>query len=78
MQQFTFFGRLNNKPFWIWNIQEHKQKDIKTDGNCCFNHIIDLPSKDTVEKPLTHLATFSLTFKDQMIAMTTGFRAHLL
>ena len=47
-----FFQRLQNKPFWIWNIQEHKQEDIRTDGDCCFNHIIGLPSKDTVDKPL--------------------------
>jgi hypothetical protein len=51
-QQSTFFGRLQNKPFWIWNIEEHKQQDIKTNGLCCFNHIIGLPSKDTVDKPL--------------------------
>jgi hypothetical protein len=23
------FQRLQGKPFWIWNIEEHKQKDIK-------------------------------------------------
>ena len=51
-QQSTFFGRLQNKPFWIWNIEEHKQQDIKTNGDCCFNHVIGLPSKDAVDKPL--------------------------
>jgi hypothetical protein len=51
-QQFRLFERLQNKPFWIWNIQEHKQEDIKTDGECCFNHIIGLPQKDGVNKPL--------------------------
>jgi hypothetical protein len=35
--------RLRNKPFWIWNIAEHKQEDVRTDGDCCFNHIIGLP-----------------------------------
>jgi hypothetical protein len=34
------FQKLHNKPFWIWNIAEHKQEDIKTNGDCCFNHII--------------------------------------
>jgi hypothetical protein len=43
---------LHNKPFWIWNIEEHKQEDIKTNGNCCFNHIIGLPQEDGVDKPL--------------------------
>ena len=35
-----------NKPFWIWNIDEHEQEDAKTNGDCCFNHIIDLPHYD--------------------------------
>jgi hypothetical protein len=39
-------------PFWIWNIAEHKQEDIKTNGDCCFNHIIDLPQKDGNDKLL--------------------------
>ena len=43
-QQNTFFERLRNKPFWIWDKEEHKQEDIKTDGDCCFNHIIGLPT----------------------------------
>ena len=43
---------MHNKPFWIWNIEEHKQEDIKTNGNCCFNHIIGLPQEDGVDKPL--------------------------
>jgi hypothetical protein len=43
---------LQNKPFWIWNIDKHKQEDIRTDGDCCFNHIIGLSQKDSVDKPL--------------------------
>ena len=46
------FQRLQNKPFWIWNIKEHKQEDVRTNGDCCFNHIIGLPQKDSVDKPL--------------------------
>jgi hypothetical protein len=46
------FESLQGKPFWIWNIDEHKQEDIKTDGDCCFNHIIGLPQKNGVDKPL--------------------------
>jgi hypothetical protein len=41
-QQIKLFERLKNKPFWIWDMEEHKQEDIKTNGDCCFNHIIDL------------------------------------
>jgi hypothetical protein len=51
-QQSSFFKRLHNKPFWIWNTEEHKQEDINTKGNCCFNHIIGLPQKDGTDKPL--------------------------
>jgi hypothetical protein len=51
-QQSMLFKRLQNKPFWIWHIAEHKQEDIKTDGDCCFNHIIGLPQKDGIDKPL--------------------------
>jgi hypothetical protein len=46
------FTRLQHKPFWIWDIEEHKQQDITTDGDCCFNHIIGLPQKDGIDKPL--------------------------
>ena len=40
------------KPFWIWDQKEHKQEDIKTKGNCCFNHVVGLPKKDNKEKPI--------------------------
>ena len=46
------FQRLQNKLFWIWDKQQHKQEDIRTYGDCCFNHIIGLPQKDGVDKPL--------------------------
>ena len=38
--------RLRDKPFWIWDKSKHKQEDIKTKGDCCFNHIIRLPTKE--------------------------------
>ena len=44
--------RLLNKPFWIWNREQRKLKDIRTHGDCCFNHIIGLPLKDGNDKPL--------------------------
>ncbi|HET8855902.1 MAG TPA: DEAD/DEAH box helicase family protein [Nitrososphaeraceae archaeon] len=47
------FDRFHNLPFWIWDQQEHKQQDIITKGQCCFNHVIGLPTKDNnIEKPL--------------------------
>jgi hypothetical protein len=45
-QRFDIF---KNKPFWIENISQHKAEDIRTKGNCCFNHIIGLPKKDGIE-----------------------------
>jgi hypothetical protein len=51
-QQSKLLERLQDRPFWIWNIEEHKQEDIKTNGECCFNHIIGLPQKGSVDKPL--------------------------
>jgi hypothetical protein len=51
-QQSRLVEKLLNRPFWIWNAEEHKKEDIKTNGNCCFNHIIGLPQKDGNDKPL--------------------------
>jgi Terminase RNaseH-like domain len=36
----------------ISDREQHKQEDIRTDGDCCFNHIIGLPQKDGIDKPL--------------------------
>jgi hypothetical protein len=44
--------RLCNKPFWIWDIREHKKEDASTGRDCCLNHIIGLPIKERTEKPL--------------------------
>jgi hypothetical protein len=44
--------RLRDKPFWIGDPKQHKQEDIKTKGDCCFNHIVGLPRKDNKEKPM--------------------------
>jgi hypothetical protein len=51
-QQSRLFQMLLNKPFWIWNIVEHKQEDVRTNGLCCFNHIIGLPQKNGYDKSL--------------------------
>jgi len=50
--QYRLFERLKNKLFWIWNIEGHKQEDIETKGDCCFNHIVGLPTKDKQERPI--------------------------
>lgn len=46
------FDVLKGKPFWIWDIEEHKAEDRRTKGQCCFNHIIGLPRKNDKELPL--------------------------
>ena len=51
-QQSKLFEILRDKPFWIWDLQQHKLEDIRTDGDCCFNHIIGLPQRDGQDKPL--------------------------
>ena len=51
-EQHRLTKRLQSKPFWIWNRQQHKQEDIRTDGDCCFNHIIGLPTKEGEEKAI--------------------------
>ena len=51
-QQSQLSQRLRDKPFWIWNQQEHIQEDIRTKGDCCFNHILGLPKKDGHDMPL--------------------------
>jgi hypothetical protein len=53
-QSTRLFKGLQNKPFWIWNIDEHRQEDIRTDGDCCFNHIIGLPDAEIL---LVHVYT---------------------
>jgi hypothetical protein len=42
--------RVNVSGYGISN--NINQEDIRTNGDCCFNHIIDLPQKDGIDKPL--------------------------
>jgi len=50
--QTRFFDRLKDNPFWIWNVKQHKTEDRRTKGDCCFNHILGLPNKHGLERPL--------------------------
>jgi hypothetical protein len=53
LQQPTgLFERVRNKPFWIWDVEQRKLEDIRTNGDCCFNHIIGLPKKNGKQKPI--------------------------
>lgn len=44
--------KLQDKPFWDWDIVHYKDKHRTYKANCCFNHIIGLPRKDGIEKPI--------------------------
>ena len=41
-----------DKPFWIWDREKHYEQGVKTDDKCCFNHLVGLPRKDGIAKPL--------------------------
>ena len=45
-EQSQLLQRLKDKPFWIWDQDSHRKEDMKTKGDCCFNHIIgyELPT----------------------------------
>lgn len=37
------FDFLKNKPFWIWDKEEHRKQYYLLNTKCCFNHIVGLP-----------------------------------
>jgi len=44
--------RVRDKPFWIWDLEEHKQAHSQHNGACCWNHVVGLPKKNSIEKPM--------------------------
>jgi hypothetical protein len=65
------FQSLKDKPFWIWDKEEHRQEFIKTKENCCFNHIVGLPVKDKVRHPLYD---YEKLLYDSMFADDNSFK----
>ncbi len=49
-EQNKLFERLRNKPFWIEEVEQHKLEHKRTNGDCCFNHIIGLPIKPSTNE----------------------------
>jgi hypothetical protein len=45
-------AKLQGKPFWIFDKEQHRSLDIDTKGHCCFWHVIGLPQKDSHDMPL--------------------------
>jgi len=48
----TNLSVLQRLPFWIWVKQQHTYEYLWTIGQCCFNHDVGLPIKDTKDFPL--------------------------
>jgi hypothetical protein len=62
------FERLQGNHFWIWNIQEHKQEDVRTNRGCCFNHIIiGLSHKDVQVSLFTTMRLCIMYYKLMLI-----------
>jgi hypothetical protein len=75
--QHRLFERLRDKPFWFWDIEEHKAEAVKTRGNCCFNHIIGLPTKEGDDKPMfdyEKLLYEALLAQDNANPLNHGFK----
>jgi hypothetical protein len=44
--QTAYFKRFKGKPFWIPDKAQHEQEYDRTNGKCCFWHLIGLPQKE--------------------------------
>jgi hypothetical protein len=45
-------AKLQGKPFWIFDKEQHRQEGIRTKDNCCFWHVIGLRQKDGHDMPV--------------------------
>jgi hypothetical protein len=68
---------LKGRPFWIWNPTQHKQEDIKTKEDCCFNHLISLPRKDGIEKSIFDYESYSTILFYHQSFTTLQIQAHM-
>jgi hypothetical protein len=64
-------AKLRNKPFWIWDPEQHNQEFIKRKGNCCFNDICGRPIKDKKEYPLFD---YEKTLYDSLVSVDGSFK----
>jgi hypothetical protein len=62
------------REFWLWDSTKHKERDIIQKGNCCFNHIIGLPRKNGVKKPIfmAWLCIRGDDYKESQMCIVTG------
>lgn len=47
-----YFDEFKGKEFWIWNRHLHLLQFLRTQGKCCFNHMIGEPEKYDRPMPL--------------------------
>ena len=79
------FSRLQDKAFWIWDKEQHKQEDIRTDGDCCFNHQylpeqyqVCLAALDTILKNAFVIMTKSDDNREKLQALQLFKDTHLV
>jgi hypothetical protein len=48
----NYLDVFKGKPFWIWYEKMHDQLYTRTQGQCCFNHLVGLPKKNSKEYPI--------------------------
>ena len=41
-------SKAKEQPFWIWDQKQHKQEDIRTGEDCCFNYGIG-PAEELID-----------------------------
>jgi hypothetical protein len=34
------FSRLKGLPFWHWDVTQHRDEYVLTNGTCCFQHVL--------------------------------------
>lgn len=53
-EQHSMLDILRGKPFWIWgdDKEQHRLEYNRTNGKCCSQHILGLPTKGGVEMPM--------------------------
>lgn len=56
-QSKDFLSIFLETPFWIWENFLHRSKFFKTNGRCCFNHLISLPLKAGNQYPIFDFQT---------------------
>jgi hypothetical protein len=72
-QDVILFEKFKGKPFWIWDKAEHKKLYRKFNGECCSQHILGLPTKYGIERPIF---PFQKIIYDTLFKETSSFQDH--